>query len=85
MTLALENVHKSVGQQTHLADIDLRVRETADMLGLSAFLDRLPSALSGGQQQRTALARALVKGADLLLLDEPLINLDYKLREGLRA
>ena len=48
------------------------------------MLNRLPRELSGGQQQRTALARALVKGAELVLLDEPLANLDYKLREELR-
>ena len=48
------------------------------------MLDRRPGELSGGQQQRTALARALVKDADLVLLDEPLANLDYKLREELR-
>ena len=47
-------------------------------------MNRRPSKLSGGQQQRTALARALVKGAELVLLDEPLANLDYKLREELR-
>jgi glycerol transport system ATP-binding protein len=49
------------------------------------MLDRTPDTLSGGQQQRVALARALVKKADLVLLDEPLANLDYKLREELRA
>ena len=48
------------------------------------MLERMPSELSGGQQQRTAIARALVKDADLVLLDEPLANLDYKLREELR-
>jgi glycerol transport system ATP-binding protein len=52
---------------------------------LSPFLDRKPLELSGGQQQRCALARALVKDAGLVLLDEPLANLDYKLREELRA
>jgi glycerol transport system ATP-binding protein len=65
-------------------DIDRRVHETAKTLGLENLLDRLPAQLSGGQQQRTAIARAIVKGADLVLLDEPLANLDYKLREELR-
>jgi len=65
-------------------DIDARVRVLADKLHIGMFLDRLPSALSGGQQQRVALARALAKGAPLMLLDEPLVNLDYKLREELR-
>jgi glycerol transport system ATP-binding protein len=65
-------------------DIDKRVRELAQRLHIEMFLDRLPAALSGGQQQRVALARALAKGAPLMLLDEPLVNLDYKLREELR-
>ena len=67
------------------AEIDRKVRETAELLHIDGLLKRLPSELSGGQQQRTALARGLVKGADLLLLDEPLVNLDYKLREELRS
>ena len=67
------------------AEIDARVRETADLMQLSPLLDRKPLELSGGQQQRCALARALVKNAGLVLLDEPLANLDYKLREELRA
>jgi glycerol transport system ATP-binding protein len=66
------------------AEIDKRVRETANLVKLTPLLDRRPLELSGGQQQRTALARAIVKGADLVLLDEPLANLDYKLREELR-
>lgn len=61
-----------------------RVGEMAEMLKISAMLDRYPSELSGGQQQRTAMARALVKDSDLVLLDEPLANLDFKLREELR-
>ncbi|WP_295314981.1 ABC transporter ATP-binding protein [Roseobacter sp.] len=66
-------------------EIDRRVRDTADMMKLTPMLDRKPLELSGGQQQRCALARALVKNAGLVLLDEPLANLDYKLREELRA
>lgn len=65
-------------------EIDRRVRKAARLLGLESMLERLPHQLSGGQQQRTAIARAIVKGADLVLLDEPLANLDYKLREELR-
>lgn len=64
--------------------IDMKVREAADLMKLTPYLDRGVLYLSGGQQQRTALARALVKGAELVLLDEPLANLDYKLREELR-
>ncbi len=66
------------------AELDKRVREAAQFLRLENMLQRMPAQLSGGQQQRTAIARALVKQADLVLLDEPLANLDYKLREELR-
>jgi glycerol transport system ATP-binding protein len=64
--------------------IDTRVRSAADLLRLTPMLDRRPMELSGGQQQRTAIARAIVKDSDLILLDEPLANLDYKLREEMR-
>ena len=66
------------------AEIERKVAEAAALLKLTPFLERTPLQLSGGQQQRTALARAIVKGAGLVLLDEPLANLDYKLREELR-
>jgi glycerol transport system ATP-binding protein len=66
------------------AEIERRVGETAELLKLTPMLGRRPSELSGGQQQRTALARAIVKDSGLVLLDEPLANLDYKLREELR-
>ncbi len=66
------------------AAITHRVNELAAKLHIEPFLKRLPAELSGGQQQRVALARALAKQAPLMLLDEPLVNLDYKLREELR-
>src|SRR5690606_20081066 len=61
-----------------------KVEATARMLRIDKLLSRYPLELSGGQQQRTAMARALVKDASLILFDEPLVNLDYKLREELR-
>lgn len=66
-------------------EINKRVAEASELLQLAPFMERNPSELSGGQQQRVALARAIVKRADLVLLDEPLANLDYKLREELRS
>lgn len=65
-------------------EIDEKVKKWADVMKLSPYLDRHPLELSGGQQQRCALARALIKEAGLVLMDEPLANLDYKLREELR-
>lgn len=66
------------------SEIKKRVTDMAERLHISPYLQRSPAELSGGQQQRTAMARALIKDAGLLLLDEPLVNLDYKLREELR-
>ncbi len=66
------------------AAIAKQVDQLAERLHIEMHLDKLPAQLSGGQQQRVALARALAKNAPLMLLDEPLVNLDYKLREELR-
>lgn len=66
------------------SEIDDRVGEAADILKLKPMLQRRPDELSGGQQQRTALARAIAKESKVVFLDEPLANLDYKLREELR-
>jgi glycerol transport system ATP-binding protein len=69
---------------TDAQTIKTRVESAAELLRLTPMLQRKPSELSGGQQQRTAMARALVKDSTMILLDEPLANLDYKLREELR-
>jgi glycerol transport system ATP-binding protein len=83
------NVFENIASPLRVAgvagsEIRSRVGAVAELLRLTPMLDRRPAELSGGQQQRTALARALVKDADLVLLDEPLANLDFKLREELR-
>ncbi|KUP07917.1 sugar ABC transporter ATP-binding protein [Bacillus coahuilensis m2-6] len=67
------------------AEIDKRVRNAAKILGLETLLDRKPKALSGGQRQRVALGRAIVRDAKVFLMDEPLSNLDAKLRVQMRA
>src|SRR5882724_3216338 len=80
-------VRDNIGSPLRLArvpDRHARVDELARTLRIDDLLDRLPGELSGGQQQRVAIARALAKSADVVLLDEPLVNLDYKLREDLR-
>ncbi|MGN8644696.1 ABC transporter ATP-binding protein [Gracilibacillus sp. HCP3S3_G5_1] len=66
-------------------EIERRVKEAARILGLEAYLDRKPKALSGGQRQRVALGRAIVRDAKVFLMDEPLSNLDAKLRVQMRA
>ncbi|WP_414841121.1 ABC transporter ATP-binding protein [Enterococcus saccharolyticus] len=67
------------------ADIKTRVENAAEILGLTEYLDRKPAALSGGQRQRVALGRAIVRDAKVFLMDEPLSNLDAKLRVAMRA
>ena len=67
------------------SEIDARVRQAVDLLGLNEFLNRRPKALSGGQRQRVAVGRAIVRHPRLFLFDEPLSNLDAKLRVSMRA
>ena len=67
------------------ADIDARVHHAAEAIGLEDYLNRKPGALSGGQRQRVALGRAIVRDAPIFLMDEPLSNLDAKLRVSMRA
>ncbi|SEH42627.1 MULTISPECIES: ABC transporter ATP-binding protein [Atopobiaceae] len=66
-------------------EIDRKVREAAETLGITEYLDRKPKALSGGQRQRVAIGRAIVREPKVLLMDEPLSNLDAKLRNQMRA
>lgn len=66
-------------------EIDRRVNEAAEILGITEYLDRKPKALSGGQRQRVAIGRAIVREPKALLMDEPLSNLDAKLRNQMRA
>jgi ABC-type sugar transport system ATPase subunit len=65
-------------------EMDERVKQQADILGIQPLLSKIPHELSGGERQRVAIGRALVKGADVFLMDEPLTNLDYKIRESMR-
>jgi len=66
-------------------EIDKKVREAAEILGITEYLDRKPKALSGGQRQRVAIGRAIVRSPKVFLMDEPLSNLDAKLRNQMRA
>jgi multiple sugar transport system ATP-binding protein len=84
------NVAKNMSFALRLAkfprsEIDARVGRVAEMLSISHLLDRKPAALSGGQRQRVAMGRALVRDASVFLFDEPLSNLDAKLRSQMRA
>ena len=72
-------------RKTPEAEVQARVRQAADMLGISALLDRMPRQLSGGQRQRVAIGRAIVRRAKLFLFDEPLSNLDAQLRDEMRS
>ena len=72
-------------RKTPKAEIQQRVDEAADILGLTSMLNRKPKALSGGQRQRVALGRAIVRKPDVFLFDEPLSNLDAKMRVQMRA
>lgn len=72
-------------KKTDTKTLHKTVAEMAEKLRISELLDRLPNELSGGQQQRVAIARALAQKAQVLLLDEPLVNLDFKLREALEV
>lgn len=66
-------------------EIDQKVRQAAEILGITQYLDRKPRALSGGQRQRVAIGRAIVRSPKVMLMDEPLSNLDAKLRNEMRA
>ncbi len=72
-------------KKTGKEEIDQKVREAAEILGITQYLDRKPKALSGGQRQRVAIGRAIVRNPQVLLMDEPLSNLDAKLRNQMRA
>jgi len=72
-------------QKTPKAEIDKKVREVAEILDITQYLERKPKALSGGQCQRVAIGRAMVRDPKVFLMDEPLSNLDAKLRNQMRA
>ena len=84
------NVYKNIAFSLEIrgvakAEVDKRVREVAEILGLSEVLDRRPKDLSGGQRQRVAIGNAIIRNPEVLLMDEPLSNLDAKLRSQMRV
>ena len=84
------NVRQNLGyglkvRRIRKAEARRRVEEVAELLGLEELLDRRPAQLSGGQRQRVAMGRAIVREPKAFLMDEPLSNLDAKLRVGMRA
>ncbi|MFB6187448.1 MAG: ABC transporter ATP-binding protein [Halobacteriaceae archaeon] len=84
---ARDNMSFSLKYATELdsSEIQERVEETADLLGIADLIDKKPGELSGGQQQRVSLGRSIVREPDVFLMDEPLSNLDAKLRSSMRA
>jgi multiple sugar transport system ATP-binding protein len=81
----IQRVLKAAETRSINAEIDSQIKEAAELLGITHLLDRKPKALSGGQRQRVALGRAIVRHPEVFLMDEPLSNLDAKLRVQTRA
>ncbi|CAN5195075.1 sn-glycerol-3-phosphate ABC transporter ATP-binding protein UgpC [soil metagenome] len=85
MTVAQNMAFSLLLKKAPKSEMDLRVKQAADILGLAPYLDRYPRQLSGGQRQRVAMGRAIVRDPQVFLFDEPLSNLDAKLRVAMRA
>ncbi|MBL8708228.1 MAG: sn-glycerol-3-phosphate ABC transporter ATP-binding protein UgpC [Rhodospirillaceae bacterium] len=85
MTVAANMAFSLKLKKAPQSEIDQRVKKAADILGLAPYLDRYPRQLSGGQRQRVAMGRAIVRDPQVFLFDEPLSNLDAKLRVAMRA